>query len=169
LEQRTLIKETSISILKKLIAIIICIAIPLAVGGISGIAPSGSENQWYESLEKPAFNPPDWLFGPVWTILYILMGVSLFLIWKSPPSPTRNLALIVFGIQLVLNAAWSFIFFYFQQPGWALADIILLWGFILAMIIVFSKIHRIAAYLQVPYLLWVTFAVVLNASIWWLN
>jgi translocator protein len=155
--------------LKNLFAIIICIAIPLIVGGISGTVTSGSENDWYASLEKPVFNPPDWIFGPVWTLLYLLMGISLYLIWKRPPSPLRKRALVIFGVQLLLNAAWSFIFFYFQLPGWALVEIIFLWIFIWAMIIVFSKINKVAAYLQVPYLLWVTFAMVLNASIWWLN
>jgi translocator protein len=155
--------------MKNIFTLIACIAIPLIVGGIAGIAPSGSDNEWYAALDKPVFNPPDWVFGPVWTILYILMGISLYLIWKSPASPMRKLALIIFGIQLVLNFAWSFIFFYFQQPGFALIEIVILWFSILAMIIVFHKINRVAAYLQIPYLLWVTFATLLNASIWWLN
>jgi translocator protein len=155
--------------MKNIFTLIACIAIPLIVGGIAGIAPSGSDNEWYAALDKPVFNPPDWVFGPVWTILYILMGISLYLIWKSPASPMRKLALIIFGIQLVLNFAWSFIFFFFQQPGYALIEIVVLWFSILAMIIVFHKINRVAAYLQIPYLLWVTFATLLNASIWWLN
>jgi translocator protein len=155
--------------MKNIFTLIACIAIPLIVGGIAGIAPSGSDNEWYAALDKPVFNPPDWVFGPVWTILYLLMGISLYLIWKSPASPIRKLALIIFGIQLVLNFAWSFIFFYFQQPGFALIEIVILWFSILAMIIVFHRINRVAAYLQIPYLLWVTFATLLNASIWWLN
>jgi translocator protein len=155
--------------MKNIFTLIACIAIPLIVGGIAGIAPSGSDNEWYASLNKPVFNPPDWVFGPVWTILYLLMGISLYLIWKSPASPIRKLALLIFGIQLVLNFAWSFIFFFFQQPGYALIEIVVLWFSILAMIIVFHRINKVAAYLQVPYLLWVTFATFLNASIWWLN
>jgi translocator protein len=146
-----------------------CIAIPLVVGGISGLAQSGSDNEWFRTLDKPAFNPPGWVFGPVWTTLYLLMGISLYLIWTSPPSTVRTKALVVFTIQLILNFAWSFIFFEFQQILLALIEIVILWGFIIAMIVLFYRIHKTAAYLQVPYLLWTTFATVLNASIWILN
>jgi tryptophan-rich sensory protein len=152
-----------------LLTIIICIALPLVVGGISGIATSGNVNGWYAEAVKPSFNPPDFIFGPVWTVLYILMGLSLYLVWKSPAGDARNYALGIFVIQLVLNFSWTFIFFYFRQPGWAFVEIILVWLGIAAMIIIFYRISKPAAFLQIPYLLWVSFASVLNGFIWHLN
>ena len=152
-----------------ILTFIICIAIPLVIGGISGFATSAGISTWYADLNKPVFNPPNYLFGPVWTGLYILMGVSLFLVWKSPSSDARNTALLIFGIQLLLNFAWSFIFFYFHQVGWALVEILLVWLSILIMIFVFQNLNKTAAYIQIPYLIWVSFATVLNAAIWRLN
>jgi translocator protein len=152
-----------------ILTIIICIALPLIVGSVSGIATSGNITTWYATLHKPVFNPPNYLFGPVWTLLYILMGISLYLIWRSPSGDARNYALAIFGIQLVLNFTWSFIFFSFKQTGWAFFEIILIWVCILAMIIIFHRINKTAAIIQVPYLIWVSFASVLNGSIWWLN
>jgi len=146
-----------------------CIALPLVVGSVSGIATAGNITTWYATLSKPGFNPPDFLFGPVWTFLYLLMGISLFLIWKSPSAPVKTRALTVFGVQLVLNFAWSFIFFHFKLPGWAFAEILLVWFSILLMILTFFRISKMAAFLQLPYLLWVSFAAVLNGSIWYLN
>ena len=152
-----------------ILTIIVCIALPLIAGSISGIATSGNINTWYAALVKPVFNPPGFLFGPVWTALYIMMGISLFLIWRSPPGDARSYALFIFGIQLALNFAWSFIFFHFKQTGWAFFEIIFVWISVLAMIIIFRRINKTAAFLQIPYLLWVTFASVLNGAIWWLN
>ena len=155
--------------LSGILTLIICLLIPLVTGSLSGLANVGSLNEWYVQLNKPSFNPPGYLFGPVWTILYILMGVSLYLIWKSPAGKTRIKALIIFGLQMVFNFAWTFIFFYFRQMGWALVDIIILWLNIIIMIVFFYKINKFAAIIQFPYLLWVSFASVLNASIWLLN
>ena len=152
-----------------ILPIIICIALPLIVGSVSGIATSGNITGWYATLIKPAFNPPDYLFGPVWTGLYLLMGISLFMVWRSPSGDARNYALAIFAIQLVLNFVWSFIFFHFKQLGWALFEIILVWISILAMIMIFYRINKTAAFLQIPYFLWVSFASVLNGSIWWMN
>lgn len=152
-----------------ILTIVICIGLPLIIGSISGIATSGNINNWYATLNKPAFNPPDYLFGPVWTLLYILMGISLFMIWRSPHGDARNYALAIFGVQLVLNFAWSFIFFHFKQTGWAFFEIILVWISILAMILIFYRISKNASILQIPYFLWVSFASVLNGFIWWLN
>ena len=152
-----------------ILPVIICIALPLIVGSVSGIATSGNITTWYATLNKPAFNPPNYLFGPVWTALYLIMGISLFMIWRSPPGDARNYALAIFVIQLVLNFGWSFIFFHFKQVGWAFFEIILVWISVLAMIIIFHRINKTAAFLQVPYLLWVSFASVLNGSVWWLN
>ena len=153
----------------KYVTLIICILLPLIIGSLSGLANAGSINTWYAQLNKPSFNPPGYLFGPVWTVLYLLMGVSLYLVWKAPDGRMRDYALIIFGIQMILNFAWSFIFFYFRQAGWALVDIIVLWIFIVIMILIFYRISRVSALIQIPYLLWVSFATLLNASIWMLN
>jgi translocator protein len=152
-----------------ILTVIICIALPLIVGGVAGIATSGNINAWYATLNKPVFNPPNYLFGPVWTILYILMGISLFMIWRSPSCDARNYALAIFGIQLILNFAWTFLFFHYKLPGWAFVEIILVWISVMAMIIIFHRINKTAAFIQIPYLLWVSFASVLNGSIWYLN
>jgi len=120
-------------------------------------------------LNKPFFNPPNYLFGPVWTLLYLLMGISFFLILQSPIKELKRKAIIIFVIQLSLNFLWSFMFFKFELIGLAFIEIILIWISIFTMIIAFNKINRIAAALQIPYLLWVSFATVLNGAIWWLN
>lgn len=146
-----------------------CIVGIVLLGAVSGIASGTGLRVWYATLQKPFFNPPSWLFGPVWTILYALMGFALYRIWELPPSSDRSMLFSLFIIQLILNLAWSFLFFYFQRPDWALAEIILLWGFILWLIIRFYPLDKLAAGLQIPYLLWVSFATVLNASLWWLN
>ncbi len=155
--------------MNKFVKLILCILIPLAIGAISGIATSSGLNDWYMALNKPVFNPPGYLFGPVWTVLYIFMGVSLYLIWKSPVNEQRTRAIALFAIQLFLNFWWSFLFFKFQLLGIAFIEIILIWMSIVAMIYAFYQIHKPAAYLQIPYLLWVSFASVLNGAIWWLN
>ena len=152
-----------------ILSLAICIALPLIIGSISGLATSGNITTWYAALNKPVFNPPNWIFGPVWTGLYLLMGISLFLVWRSPSGDARNYAIAIFCIQIVLNFAWSFIFFQFRQTGWAFFEIILIWLSIIAMIVIFYRISKTAALIQVPYLLWVSFATILNGSIWRLN
>ncbi len=125
---------------------------------------------WYDMLVKPSFNPPSWVFGPVWTILYILMGISLYLVlmaWRRG-SDTR-IPLVLFGIQLALNALWSFLFFGLQSPAAGLAGIIVLWIFIGATIVTFFRISRPAALLLLPYFAWVSFASILNYAIFTLN
>lgn len=149
--------------------LIVSIVLPLSIGAIAGIFTSEAIPGWYATLNRPSFNPPNWLFGPVWTTLYLLMGVSLYLIWKQEKSKERNLAMLVFIVQLVLNFAWSFIFFYFNKISFAFAEIILLWLSILLMIIRFYRIKPIAAYINIPYLLWVSFAAILNLSFYLLN
>lgn len=155
--------------MRKVITFIICISIPLMVGGIAGFATSSAIGSWYAELNKPSFNPPNYLFGPVWSTLYFLMGISLFLIWQASESEVRKKALRLFLIQLALNFAWSFIFFYFQSPSWAFLEIIILWIFIVLWIVVSLKVSKVAGYLQIPYLLWVSFASVLTGAIWYLN
>jgi len=153
------------STLKLIISIVIC----LTIGSVSGYATAAEIPGWYAILQKPSFNPPNWLFGPVWTTLYILMGISFWLIWKSEDSPLKQKAILYFVIQLTLNFFWSIIFFSLHQTGWALLEIIALWIFILLSILSFRPISKIAAYLLVPYLCWVSFAAVLNFFIWRLN
>ncbi|MBD8489601.1 tryptophan-rich sensory protein [Echinicola sp. CAU 1574] len=151
------------------IKLIMCVLGVIIIGSISGLANIGNIETWYAGLEKPSFNPPNSIFAPVWTTLYGLMGVGLYLIWYAPQSKARSQGVKVFFIQLSFNFCWSFIFFYFHQPGLAAIEIVLLWGLIVYMINRFYQVSKVAAYLQVPYLLWVSFATVLNISIWWLN
>jgi translocator protein len=149
--------------------LIASILLPLTLGAFAGIFTSKAVPVWYATLNRPSFNPPNWLFGPVWTTLYLLMGFSLFLIWKQSASKERNLAIFVFLLQLALNFCWSFIFFYFNRIGLALVEIILLWISIIIMLVLFYKIKPVAAYINIPYLLWVSFATILNASYYLLN
>lgn len=153
----------------QIVKLLVSMILPLALGAIAGIFTSQSVPEWFATLNRPSFNPPNRLFGPVWTILYFLMGLSLFLIWKQNSSKERNLAILIFLSQLTLNFFWSFIFFYLNMIGFALIEIILLWINIIIMMVLFFKIKPIAAYINIPYLLWVTFATVLNASYFLLN
>lgn len=145
----------------------ISILIPLLVGGIATFFTTSGVNGWYAMANKPSFNPPNWLFAPVWTALYIMMGIALFLVWKSEGDKAiKQTAFILFAVQLLLNFLWSFIFFYAKQPGWAFVDIIAMWIAILLTIIWFTKISITASWLLVPYIFWVTFASLLNFYIW---
>jgi translocator protein len=155
--------------MKKILKLILCILIPEAVGGLSGYLTFNSIQNWYATLHKPVFNPPNFIFGPVWTLLYLLMGVSLYLVLNQPASEKRKMALGVLGLQLLLNFCWSIIFFTLQRPDWALVEITLLWLCIVWMITMMRPIKPLAAYLQIPYLLWVSFASALNFGIWLLN
>ncbi len=150
--------------------LVVSILIPVLVGAISGYFTSSGVNGWYAIASKPWFNPPNWIFAPVWSMLYVLMGIAFFLVWKSgAPKDIKQTAIILFAVQLVLNFFWSIIFFKMQQPGWAFAEIILMWVMILLTILWFGKINSAAAWLLVPYISWVSFASVLNYSIWRLN
>jgi len=143
----------------------------LAIGYLSGVVTRDAIAEWFVFIEKPIFNPPNWVFQPVWTALYIAMGVAAGLVWDKideKPSEVKN-ALVFFAIQLGLNALWSLLFFGLRNPLIALIEIVLLWLMIYETFIKFSKINKFAGYLFIPYLLWVSFATVLNASIWWLN
>lgn len=155
--------------MNKIIKLILCISLTLVIGGVSGVATASGITNWYVTLNKPVFNPPNYLFGPVWTLLYILMGISFYLILQSNNHTFKRRAIIIFFIQLFLNFSWSFLFFKFQLVGAAFIEIISIWFSIIVMIITFYKVNRTASYLQIPYLLWVSFASVLNGSIWMLN
>ncbi|MBK6984141.1 MAG: tryptophan-rich sensory protein [Bacteroidetes bacterium] len=147
----------------------LCILLPLLIGGISGYATASGINIWYMGLNKPFFNPPNYLFGPVWSMLYILMGISFYRILQSQDSELKRKAILIFCIQLVLNFCWSFLFFRFQMLAISFIEIIIMWISIATMIYTFTKIDKTAAYLQIPYLMWVSFASVLNGAIWYLN
>ena len=140
-----------------------------AVAGTGGLATASGVDTWYPTLVKPAFNPPDWIFGPVWTVLYLMMAIAAWRVWRRPPSEQRSVALAVFGLQLALNLAWSVLFFGLQSPGAALVEIVLLLGAIAGTTYLFWRQERLAGLLFVPYLLWVAFATLLNVSIWLLN
>ena len=158
-------KSTS-SIWKLIIAILIC----ESTGILSGLIANTGMNPWFDALNKPSWNPPAFLFAPVWTLLYLLMGISLWLIWKSnTPAPQKINAIILFALQLFLNFWWSIIFFNFHSPAFALVNIILMLILILLTIISFSKHSKPAAWLLVPYMAWVSFATILNYTIWVLN
>jgi len=156
--------------LTELLSLAAYVAIPLIVGILGGIATGSSTDKWYRTIRKPSWNPPDWLFGPVWTLLYLLMGVALWLVSSSGWSDPRvQIAVFLFGAQLLFNLLWSVIFFGLRRPGWALAEILVLWVLILFMVLQFYLLRPLAGLLLVPYQVWVTFAAGLNASIWSLN
>ena len=121
---------------------------------------------WYASLEQPDWAPPSWLFGPVWTVLYLFMSIAAWLVWKFRGFKRAPVALGLFLVQLVFNAAWSWLFFGLRRPGLAFAEIVLLWVLVLATLAAFGNVRRLAAWLLLPYLIWVTFAAMLNFSLW---
>lgn len=140
-----------------------------AISGLGGAITAGPVKSWYPTLVKPALTPPDLAFPIVWTLLYALMAIAAWLVWRSAGLHRARGALVLFGIQLLLNLAWSALFFGLQRPDLALAEIAILWAAIAATAIQFWRHDRRAALLLVPYLAWVSFAVWLNAAIWWLN
>lgn len=131
----------------------------------SQVAPGG----WYDTLDKPFFTPPSWLFGPVWTLLYFTMAVSGWLVWREGGFAGARTALALFFAQLALNSLWSILFFGLESPGLGLVEILVLWAVIFLTVRAFQPASRPAAILLIPYLAWVTFATLLNAGIWWLN
>ncbi len=149
--------------MKKWLVLAGLLVLCLAVGSGAGYLTAQSVVTWFPTLVKPSFNPPSWLFAPVWTTLYIMMAVAAWLVWL------RKGSLILFYVQLALNFAWSLLFFGLHSPAMALVDIVALWIAIFLTLVSFWKIDRRAGWLLVPYLAWVSFASVLNASIWWLN
>lgn len=145
--------------------IVVCYGVSL----LASMVTIPEVRSWYPGIRKPAWTPPDWLFGPVWTLLYGMMAVSGWLVWRAAGFSGARSALAMFIIQLLLNGAWSFIFFKFHRIEAALADISLLLLAIIGTILLFSRISVAAAWLLVPYLLWVGYATALNARIWMLN
>lgn len=157
--------------MNKYLRILVFVATCLSVGFLSGMATRSSVTTWFPNINKPFFNPPSWVFGPVWSLLYTMMGVAAGLVWNRIDFEREAVkrALLFFGIQLALNALWSVLFFGFKNPFLAFIEIILLWLLIYETLVQFRKVDKIAGYLLIPYLLWVSFATILNASIWWLN
>ena len=153
----------------KSLKLIIAILLPMVVGGLSGFLTANSINDWYVTLNQPSFNPPNWVFGPVWTTLYLFMGISLYRIWRLPATEERNYAIKIFALQMILNFFWSLIFFKWHLIGLALVEIIVMWIAIAMMIHHFRKLDAAAGYMNIPYLLWVSFASVLNGAYFILN
>jgi tryptophan-rich sensory protein len=157
--------------MNKTVKIAIALIVCLMVGYSASVVTRPSVETWYPTLVKPIFNPPNWIFMPMWTLLYILMAVAAGLVWDKIKEQNAEVkkALGFFLIQLTLNAIWSYLFFGLKNPLLALIEIALLWLMIYETYLKFIKINKIAAYLLIPYMAWVAFAAVLNASIWWLN
>ncbi len=157
--------------MNKITKILTMIVTCIAVGYLSSELTREGVQTWYTTIEKPSFNPPNWVFAPVWSALYVMMGLAAGLVWDRIDSqrPVVKKALTFFWIQLALNALWSYLFFGLHNPLLALIEIVLLWLMIYETFVQFGKVNKVASYLILPYLAWVTFATVLTASIWWLN
>lgn len=157
--------------MQRILRIIVVVFTCLVVGYLSGMVTRDSITTWYPTLVKPVFNPPNWVFAPVWTVLYIMMGVAAGMVWNRIDTDEENVkkAFKFFLFQLALNALWSYLFFGLHNPLLALIEIVLLWLLIFETYIQFKKIDKVAGLLFIPYLAWVSFAMLLNASIWWLN
>lgn len=147
--------------------LVVAVAVCLGASAIGGLFTSASVGSWYPTLAKPSWTPPGWLFGPVWITLYTAMAVAAWDVWRSP-GPTRR-ALALFGLQLAVNVAWSGLFFGLRSPALALIDIVVLVALIAATMVAFWSHRRRAGALLIPYLLWTSFAMCLNAAIWWAN
>ena len=146
-----------------LVGVVIC----LAIAGLWGWVTAASVSTWYQQLHQPSFTPPDWLFGPVWTVLYIMIGMAGGLLWQQRQASPH--ALTIYIVQLLLNFSWSFIFFGAQKIGWAAVDIVLLWLSIAITLWLARRASKTACWLLVPYFLWVSFAMILNITLWMLN
>ena len=154
----------------KPLAFIISIAITLSIGALGGWATAQSVKTWYPTLNKPSFNPPNWLFGPVWTSLYILIGIAAYLVWmKRDQIAHVPRTVAIYFIQLILNLGWSFIFFYLHEIGFALAEILMLLAVIILNAVLFYRIDKWAGLIFIPYILWVSFAAFLNYNLFILN
>lgn len=154
--------------MSKTLKLIISLVIVFAAAAVGSVFTAPAITGWYAALNKPSFSPPNWLFGPAWTVLYILMAYSIYLVWAAG-GPKAKTAMKVFGLQLILNSLWSILFFGLKSPGLALAEIIVLWVMILLTILKFLKVSKTAGYLLLPYLAWVSFASLLNLAVFKLN
>lgn len=151
------------------LVLLLFIGVTFAAAGIGGAATGTSVGTWYPSLVKPSWNPPAWVFGPVWSTLYVLMAVAAWRVWRHLEHPGRRRALAWYFGQLVLNALWSVLFFGLRRPDLAFAEVLVLLAVLVVVLIRFWRIDRVAGLLWLPYLAWVAFATALNGAIWWLN
>ena len=154
---------------RSIYALFAAVGICLVVGIAASVVTASSIKDWYPLLEKPSWTPPNWLFGPVWSALYVMMGVAAWLVWRDSTGTVQRRVLLIFASQLILNCIWSFLFFGLRSPGWAVLEIVLLWSMIVVTMFSFAKINRLAAGLLVPYVVWVSFAAALNFAVWNLN
>lgn len=155
---------------RDLIKLIASLLVCQLAGFLGSLVTSPSIPVWYASLEKPSFSPPNWVFSPVWITLYALMGISLYLLWRQDTKvPKVQIALFFFIVQLILNVSWSMVFFGLRLPFLAFIEILLLWAAILLTIVKALKVSKTAGILLLPYILWVSFAAILNFSLWFLN
>ncbi|MFA5318080.1 MAG: TspO/MBR family protein [Patescibacteria group bacterium] len=153
---------------KNFLKLIIALLIPQIIGLLGALATTPNIAGWYAGLIKPGFNPPNWIFGPAWTTLFLLMGIALYLIWINK-NKNKQTAYLFFALQIIFNIIWSWLFFTLHNPLYAFVEIIFLWILILLNIIYFYKINKIAGWLLIPYILWVSFAAALNYFIFILN
>ena len=152
------------------IKFIVCLAVTFSAPLIASLFTRESISGWYAELNKPFFTPPDWVFGPVWTVLYLLMALSAALVWqKGFAKPLVKIALALYLLQLVLNGLWMPLFFGLKMPLLAFFEIILLWSVIILTIVAFARVSKVAVLLLLPYIVWTSFAAVLNFSLWLLN
>lgn len=162
-------KRSEISTGRDILALVLLVGLCLGVGGLGGAVTAESVTTWYATLNKPSFNPPNWIFGPVWTALYILMGVAAWRVWRAADRDTARGPLAVFALQLAVNLGWSVAFFGLRNPGLAVVVILALDLLVLATALMFRRIDRLATWLLVPYLAWISFATLLNVTIWRIN
>ena len=151
------------------LGLVIFLVVCFAAAGIGGAVTTPKIATWYAALAKPSWNPPNWIFGPVWSALYFCMAIAAWLVWRQKGFTDAKFPLTLFAVQLVLNVLWSCIFFGFEKPGFAFVEVLLLWTAIAATMATFWRLSMIAGVLFVPYLAWVTFASVLNFVVWRLN
>jgi len=157
------------SMLRQAVGLGVSLVICFGAAGLGSALTTPSISGWYSALRKPSWTPPNWLFGPVWSALYLAMAIAAWLVWRRAGVSSAKIALTLFVLQLVLNVGWSAIFFTLHTPGFALAEIVLLWLLILATAASFWPVSQAAGWLMVPYLCWVGFAAALNYAVWRLN
>lgn len=157
------------SLAKQTVGLVVLLAVCLGAAALGSAATVPRIDEWYAALDKPSWTPPSWVFGPVWTVLYIAMAVAAWLVWRQAGLAAARWPLGLFAVQLGLNVAWSWLFFGLRSPALGLIDILLLWIAIAATLASFWRRTTAAGLLLAPYLAWVTFAAVLNSAIWWLN
>ena len=157
------------SIVVHAIGLVVSIVVCFSAGFLGSMATNGSVDNWYVEINKPEWNPPNWIFAPVWSTLFLMMAVAVWLVWKQAGFGKSRFALGAFAVQLVLNALWSVVFFGMKETGWACVEIAMLWAAIVVTTCLFYRHSKLAAGLMIPYLMWVSFASFLNFTIWQMN